>query len=305
MKPSYAIGVDVGATKIAAAWVELSTGQLGPVLRIPTRRDAPGEEIVADIISLALAIELPDNPESAPLLGTGVAVPELVDLHGTIRSQWNFPLPHLLDRLEAALSVPARAESDVRVAALAEARFGAGRDCDNFVYFSLGSGMSYTLCLNGKPYAGSHGFAIHFASSELAVPAQDRSALVAAIPEDYASGLGMVRLWQERGGFPLAQGIHTLEALAAQGNACAQNVIADAAGMGGRLIAQIVNMLDPEKIILGGGLGCSTGTYRTGLETEIRAHIWEQSCTNIPLVMAGLDENAGVIGAALAAAPPG
>lgn len=304
MKSSYAIGVDVGATKIAAAWVDLSTGHSGPVLRIPTRRDAPGEEIVADIVSLALETEPPVNSESITLVGTGVAVPELVDLHGRIRSNWNFPLPQLLEHLQTALSVQARAESDVRVAALAEARFGAGRHCDNFVYFSLGSGMSYTLCFDGKPYAGSNGFAIHFASSELAVPTQDRSELVAAIPEDYASGLGMVRLWLERGGCPLAEGIRTLEALAAQGDSRALSVITDAAGMGGRLIAQIVNMLDPKKIILGGGLGCSTGAYHSYLESEIRAHIWEQSCTDIPIIMAGLGESAGIIGAALAAAPP-
>ncbi|GBQ20381.1 glucokinase [Gluconacetobacter sacchari DSM 12717] len=298
---SYAIGIDVGATKVAAAWVNLHDGTLGPVSRIPTRRDARREAIVDDIVALVGTATPPPGPDAIAAAGVGVAVPELVDLRGEIRSAWNFPLPGLVERLTAVAGAPVRAESDVRAAALAEARFGAGRGCDNFAYFSLGSGMSYTLCLNGRPYAGAHGFAIHFASSEMAVPVRDRSMLAAAIPEDYASGLGMARLWEERGGAPLPQGVHSLEGQAALGNPRALGVIADAAGMGGRLIAQAVNMLDPEKLILGGGLGCSTGLYRTRLETQIRAHIWERSCADIPLLVAELGEEAGIIGAALAA----
>jgi len=301
MPSSYALGIDVGATKIAAAWVDMEGGSLGPVCRIPTRRDAPGETIVDDIVALVGAVEPPEGMGDFVAVGVGVAVPELVDLRGEIRSAWNFPLPGLIKRLAAVTGARVRAESDVRAAAFAEARFGAGRGCDNFAYFSLGSGMSYTLCLNGRPYAGAHGFAIHFASSEMAVPIHDRSRLAAAIPEDYASGLGMARLWEERGGEQLPQGVHTLEERADLGDQRALGVIADSAGMGGRLIAQAVNMLDPEKIVLGGGLGCSTGGYRTQLETQIRAHIWERSCADIPLLAAGLGEEAGIIGAALAA----
>lgn len=295
--PCYALGVDIGATKIAAAWVDLDMGAVGPVVRIPTQRDAPGRAIVDDIAELVRTVCW---PEGVTPVSVGVAVPELVDLRGQIRSKWNFPLPDLRERLTDVVSAPVRAESDVRAAAFAEARFGAGRNCDNFAYFSLGSGMSYTLCLNGRPYAGAHGFAIHFASSNLAVPTPDCLALTSAIPEDYASGLGMARLWEARGGAPLVQGVHSLEALAADGDQRALGVIADAAGMGGRLIAQAINMLDPEKIVLGGGLGCSTGAYRHLLEAQIRAHIWEKSCTDIPMLVAGLGEEAGIIGAALA-----
>ncbi|MEN3166159.1 ROK family protein [Gluconobacter sp. OJB] len=298
---SYAIGIDVGATKIAAAWVNMETGTFGPVCRIQTRRNAPGEGIVDDIAMLLDSILPPDGVHNGAMAAIGVAVPELVDLYGEIRSAWNFPLPGLIERLSSITGVPVRAESDVRAAAFAEARFGAGRGCSNFAYFSLGSGMSYTLCLEGRPYAGAHGFAIHFASSEMAVPVRDRSELAAAIPEDYASGIGMARLWEERGGEPLLHGAHSLEELAALEDPMALRVIADGAGMGGRLIAQVVNMLDPEKIILGGGLGCSTGVYRTKLETQIRSHIWEQSCSDIPLLVAGLGEEAGIIGAALTA----
>ncbi|POF61608.1 glucokinase [Novacetimonas maltaceti] len=295
------IGIDVGATKIAAGLVDLASGNVRSLTRIPTRRQAAPHDIVADIADIAAAVLETTAGDVLGPMAVGIAVPELVDISGQVRSAWNFPLPDLVATLTERTRLPGRVESDVRAAAFAEARFGAGQDCANFAYFSLGSGTSYTLCLNGRPYTGAHGFAIHFASSALAVPTADRRTLSIATPEDFASGLGMERLWAERGGRPLPDGVQTLETLAASGDARARGVIEDAASIAGRLIAQGVNMLDPEKIVLGGGLGCSDGLYRHRLEEHIRANIWEHSCAGLPIVMAGLGEHSGIIGAALSA----
>ncbi|GBR69132.1 ROK family protein [Gluconobacter kanchanaburiensis] len=299
------LGIDVGATKIAAGVVDPSTGDIRFLTRIPTRRHVTPDEIVSDISDVVTQV-LTDarrdanGPEDMPQTA-GIAVPELVDRQGQIRSTWNFALPGLAGIIRERTGVSVRLESDVRAAAFAEARFGSGQSCDSFAYFSLGSGISYTLCLKGRPYKGTHGFAIHFASSALAVPTQDRGRLSVAIPEDFASGLGMERLWAARGGESLKEGGHTLETLASAGNTLARSVIEDAADMTGRLIAQTINMLDPEKIVLGGGLGCSEGLYRQKLEEHVRANIWERSCADIPILIAGLGEQSGIIGAALSA----
>ncbi|EFG83433.1 ROK family protein [Novacetimonas hansenii] len=295
------IGIDVGATKIAAGLVDLASGDVRSLMRIATRRQGAPCEIVNDIATIAAAVLKTTLDDVLDPLAVGIAVPELVDISGHIRSTWNFPLPDLVAMVTERTRLPLRVESDVRAAAFAEARFGAGRACDNFAYFSLGSGTSYTLCLNGRPYTGAHGFAIHFASSDLAIPTADRGGLSIATPEDFASGLGMERLWMERGGPALGDGVQALETLAASGDPRARGVIEDAASIAGRLIAQSVNMLDPEKIVLGGGLGCSEGLYRHRLEEHIRANIWERSCADLPIVMAGLGEHSGIIGAALAA----
>lgn len=299
------LGIDIGATKIAAGMVNPCTGEICFLTRIPTRRHVAPGEIVSDITAIVAQVmdaarRDAQGPDDMPQ-AAGIAVPELVDITGQIRSAWNFPLPDLTRTIHEHTGLSVRLESDVRAGAFAEARFGSGQSCDSFAYFSLGSGISYTLCLNGRPYRGTHGFAIHFASSSLAVPTEDRSRLSIAIPEDFASGLGMERLWAARGGEKLEEGVHTLETLAAAGDRRAKGVIEDAAGMTGRLIAQAVNMLDPEKIVLGGGLGCSEGFYRQKLEEHVRANIWERSCADIPILIAGLGEQSGIIGAALSA----
>lgn len=152
------LGIDVGATKIAAGMVNPCTGEICFLTRIPTRRHVAPGEIVSDITAIVAQVmdaarRDPHGPDDMPR-AAGIAVPELVDITGQIRSAWNFPLPDLTRTIHEHTGLSVRLESDVRAAAFAEARFGSGQSCDSFAYFSLGSGISYTLCLNGRP--GAH-----------------------------------------------------------------------------------------------------------------------------------------------------
>lgn len=83
------------------------------------------------------------------------------------------------------------------------------------------------------------------------------------------------------------------------GDAIALDILNSAADQLGSLIALIVNMLDPQAIVLGGGLGLAAGPYRDRLIASTRAHIWSDVCRGLPIVAAALGKNAGVIGAAL------
>jgi glucokinase len=83
-------------------------------------------------------------------------------------------------------------------------------------------------------------------------------------------------------------------------DASAIDIVSSAADQLGSLIALLVNMLDPEAIVLGGGLGLVAGPYRDRLIASARAHIWADACRSLPILPAALGENAGVIGAALA-----
>jgi predicted NBD/HSP70 family sugar kinase len=66
------------------------------------------------------------------------------------------------------------------------------------------------------------------------------------------------------------------------------------------LIALVVNMLDPEAVLPGGGLGLAAGHYRDRLIASTRAHIWADACRSLPVLPAAIRKTAGVIGAALA-----
>jgi glucokinase len=69
----------------------------------------------------------------------------------------------------------------------------------------------------------------------------------------------------------------------------------------GALLGLLVNMLDPQAILLGGGLGLAPGLYRDRLAAAARAHVWADACRGLPILPAALGADAGLIGAALAA----
>jgi glucokinase len=266
---TLAVGVDVGATKIAAARVDVSSGEILVARRIATAPQRGPAAVLADC--RALAAELGDGVAAA-----GIAVCELVDPSGRVCSA------ETIDWREADLlarpTSPARAfdwiESDVRAAALAEARFGAGRDEPDFLYVSVGSGISHCLMTDGKPRLGVRGSAIGTG---------------APLVERWSSGLALAR----RTGYRSAE-----EALA---DPAAADVVEDAAQRLGLALASLVNALDPGAVIIGGGLGLHDG-YRARVEAVLRAEVYDPRARDLPVLPAGLGADAPVIGAALAAA---
>jgi len=294
------IGIDLGGTKIAAGLVDENSGAVMHFLRQAT----PVKEGSAAIIDTMrnMACDLADfaKNQGDGIDSVGIAVPELVDNDGKICSLWNFPLPDLDKEISAALGgLPVVIDSDVRAAARAEARFGAGAGRMCFVYVSLGTGMSYSFCLNGRPWHGANGFAIHFASSILALPTEIQG-LVRANAENFASGKGMETSYRKRSGLELAEGVRSLEKMGAAGDTLALGILDEAGEVTGRLLAQMVNMLDPEIVVLGGSLGTSEGRYRTRCEHVMRENIWAERCRALPVLSATLGEKTGVIGVALA-----
>jgi predicted NBD/HSP70 family sugar kinase len=175
---SAAVGVDVGATKLAGARVDAATGEILARLRRPTLPQRGGDAVLADVH--ALADELGGR--------AGLAVCELVGTDGRVRSA------ETVDWRDADLGAFAAVESDVRAAAVAEARFGAGREQPDFLYVSVGSGISHCLVADGRPRAGVHGSAIGTGAPLVEATAQDALADPAAeaVVAEGAERLGLV-----------------------------------------------------------------------------------------------------------------
>jgi glucokinase len=259
---SLAVGVDVGATKIAAARVDVTRGEIVATRRIATAAERGPDAVLADC--RALAAELGDGVAAA-----GIAVCELVDPSGRVCSA------ETIDWREVDLLASFHwVESDVRAAALAEARFGAGRDEPDFLYVSVGSGISHCLMTGGEPRLGVRGSAIGTG---------------APLVERWSSGLALAR--RTRHG-------SAEEALA---DPAAADVVEDAAQRLGLALAALVNALDPGAVIVGGGLGLHDG-YRARVEAALRADVYDPRARGLPVLPAGLGADAPVIGAALAAA---
>ncbi|HEY3613164.1 MAG TPA: ROK family protein [Gaiellales bacterium] len=265
---TIAIGIDVGGTKIAAGLVDTATGELQERFEVPTGAARPAAAVLADCV--ALADELAEGHGGLPI---GMGVCELVDRHGRTRSAVTLDWRDV--DLPAAFGPLGRAtiESDVRAAAVAEARFGAGRGVAELLYVTVSTGISHCLVLDGRAYAGARGNAICTGAPPL---------------EERASGLALARAGRRE---------RAQDVLADPALDC---VVVAAATALGTVLAELVNALDPGVLVIGGGLGLAQ-RYRELAVAALRPLIFADDTRDLPVVPAMLGADAGIIGAALAA----
>jgi len=296
------LGIDVGGTKIAAAVVDTMSGRVLSKRVIPTQPERGGDAVLDDVLELTRSLlpvarvardpTHPMSPVSA--IPIGLAVCELVDGHGHVRSDYTvkwqgLPVHEHLGEL-GITPAPAVVEADIRAHALAEARFGAGGAFDPFVFVSVGTGISSCLVQGGQPFAGARGNALVLSTAPLTLVRDDGSR-ESQVMETFSSGAGIAQRF----------GVRHAEAVfgaAAHGDQRALQVLTTAGEALGNSIAFLANVLDPAAIIIGGGLGMTHGVYWDALVRTTREHIWAESTRDLPIVQAALGQDAGVIGAA-------
>jgi glucokinase len=131
------------------------------------------------------------------------------------------------------------------------------------------------------------------ASSPLPVAGHGRGAPNPTL-EEIASGPALVNRFKDRGGN--AQYAPDVLAAAVAGNAAALDVVRSGAESLGAAVGWLVNVLDPEAVVIGGGLGISDGPYRETLIASARRHIWSDLNRDLPVLPAALGLNAGTVG---------
>ena len=298
---THAIGIDVGGTKIAGGLVELNTGRVLARRHHPTLPQRGGEAVLADVLHQARDLAAEARSRNMPAIAIGIGMPQLVTPDGHVRSDHLFDWRNVRAAERLSEIAPARLESDVRAAAWAEARFGAGQGHEIFCYIGIGTGVSYCLVMNGRPFAGARGYAIHFATMPQSIRCRACGVMHTAILEQTASGPGIAAAYGVRRGREVASAEEVLAAATA-GDRDAIAVIDDAAIELGAAIGQMVNMLDPHALVIGGGLGLAGGYYGERLAGAIRDHVFAPDARGLPILSAELGPDAGIVGAALAAA---
>lgn len=301
--PALAVGLDVGATKIAGGVVEFPAARILGQRTIPTAPWRAAEAVLDDCLSLArelVALAPTLTPDGRQAVGVCMGVPENIDLEGRVTSTYTLawrgvPLQEILCQI-----APAVIESDVRAAALAEARWGAGRGARLFVYLTVGSGISHTLMIDGVAYSGATGNAITSASSPLSTVCSQCGARLEPVLDNIAGGLALARRYNARSTQTVESARQVL-ALASAGDAVAVDVVCTAAEALGVTAGFLVNVLDPEILVVGGGLGLAGGLYWDGFVASTRAHIWSDVNRDLPIVPAVLGVDAGLVGAAATA----
>lgn len=296
----WVLGIDVGATNIRAGLVQVATGEVRCVYLARTEARRGSRHSLSRVALLASQAVSAGQAQGLEISKVGIGIPELIGNDGQIDSEcslgWRAADVHrILSRFgEVTLA------SDVRAAALAEARFGAGRGAPSFLYITVGTGIANTLVIGGEPYAGAHGHAISFASGPtFPASAKARKPRWEAL-EHRAAGPALLRRVRVLGGKE-EDAVEVGRKARARGGL--QRRVVDAAASELALhVAVIANALDPALIVMGGGLGSAPGRYWTTLRTAIRLHLWGPNARRLPVRRAALGAGSGLIGAALSAA---
>jgi glucokinase len=294
-----ALGIDVGGTKIAAGLLMIPENRGLAHRIIPTRPHRGGRAVLDDVLRLAREITAEAAALRHPVNAIGIGICELVDREGNLASsnciEW-LDQP-VRERLSAI--APTVIEADVRAAALAESLLGEGKAFRCFLYVTVGTGISCCLMVGGEPFLGAHGATGTMASSPLSVPCEQCRHISGRTLEEMAAGPALVARFNAAGG--LAASAKDVMAAASAGNLVAGEIIQSASEALASQVGLAVNMLDPEAVIVGGGLGLSEGPYWENFVPATRRHIWSSAGRDLPILRAATGADAGWMGAAVKA----
>jgi glucokinase len=303
-----ALAVDIGGTKIAAARVT-KEGRILSRRREVTATTGP--PAVIDQLTRLLG-ELRDESDE-PVIGVGIGIPAVLETDSDLVI-WGPNLPgfrnvKLREALEAAVELPVYLEYDGHTAVLGEWWQGGGRGFQNVVFVIIGTGLGGGMVLDGKLYRGNNrlaGAAGWFTlATELRKEEPDRRR---GHWELLAAGPGITRrtldgLKAGRSSSLSAQGL-TAERVfdaARAGDAFAREIVRETARVIGIGVANIVSLVNPEIVILGGGVGTQADLILDPVRQVVRDQAQPISGASVRVEVSSLGEDAGLLGAAYAA----
>ncbi len=290
-----AIGIDVGATKIAAALVT-PTGEVVAEERLATD---PRAGVAAVVARMASVVEGLAGDAPGPVAGVGIGTPGYVDAAvGIVRNAVNLgwvelPLAAAV-REQTGGRYPVWVENDANVHALGEHIFGAARRLDNFVDIAIGSGLGGGVMVHGKLVTGDSYTAAELGHLSLDPDGRPCACGLRGCVETVVSGPGLVKTVRALlvgGGQPTrlvdeagltAEGV---VAAARAGDALALAALAETARWLGMTFATVVSVINPAAIIVGGGLGHSAYDLLVpAAQAEMQRRVLPQSYSRLRIV---------------------
>jgi predicted NBD/HSP70 family sugar kinase len=256
----FVLGLDVGREYVRAALADLAGEVRGRLSR--HARSASARHRVEELAALAAELL-----RSAGVRRTRTIVHSVVGSPGVVSggslalAGGNLPgweRPEVLAELRRRFGASASIENDVDAAAVAERDHGHGRDVSTFAFVSVGTGIGMGLVIDGKLHRGARGAAGEIAYLPIADGASPREVRRRGALEAVASSAAVVRKARARGlgGHLSARAVF---AAAAEGDARAREVVAEEAVLVAKALASVVAVVDPELIVLGGGIGRAPG----------------------------------------------
>jgi glucokinase len=311
---AVALGVDVGGTTTAAGAVT-ADGRVLVEEQAPTHRDGPGTAL-ATIVELIGRVRRGVERLDATVAGIAVGLPGIVDTAG---GRVGDEIPHVPElagcalgpKLSGRFGIPTFVDNDVNALALGEWRFGAGRGARSLVVLAPGTGFGAGIVLEGRLVRGASGFGGELGHTPvkfdgrrcwcggrgcLAVYASGRG--IAEAARDRVGGDADAPLLVAAGGDPSAITAALVFRLAAEGDLVAAALVDEACRALGAMIATVVNGLNPEVVVITGGVAASFAAVERRILAAAGEHALARALAATRVVFAPGDKRTTMRGAA-------
>ena len=314
MAKKYRIGVDLGGTNVKIAIVD-DAGNIICSRSAPTDADKGFEAAYENIVNVIYTIINECEVSKEEISGIGFGLPGLIDSkNGIIKDLPNMPgwvnIP-FGEMIKKEFDLRVEIVNDVRAATLGEYKFGAGRGVSNLVCITIGTGIGSGMIIDGKLVKGStsvageighmtlqeHGGPICGCGNTGCLEALGSASSIVKRGHELLTGGRPSKIREIMGDGPLTAQV--IAEAAAQGDAPASRILYETGRWIGIGLANIVNLLNPELIIIGGGVAQAGAPLIDPIRENIQKRALKLSAAAVRVETASLGEKAGVIGASL------
>jgi glucokinase len=306
----YAIAIDLGGTNIKAALVD-ENARIIKKENIPAQADKGAEVVLKNIKKLIHNFLSFDR--SVKISGIGIGTPGVVDSEGKIRGAANisgWDGFNLSEAIRSDFNLPVVVGNDVSIITLGEATYGAGKGYKDIVLLALGTGIGGGIVIDGKTIFGHSGCAAEIGHMSVEVNGYPCNCGGFGCLEVYASATGIVRIAkdmakknQNTSMIKISQGIENITAKIVYDSAKAKDVVAmqvikEVGKYLGVGIANLVNILNPQLVIIGGGVSFNGDILLDSVKDSLALYSLSLSRENVQVKLSQLGNDAGILGAA-------
>lgn len=305
----HSIGIDIGGTKIAGALVD-ANGNILQESKVPSPADS-ADGLVAAVVDLVQDLSL-----NRSILGVGVAAAGFIDAAAAnviYAPNLNWRNEPLKNRLQSKIDFPVVIENDANAAGWAEYRYGAGRGYKHMTMLTIGTGVGGAIIVDGRVLRGGFGVAGELGHMRVVPDGLPCGCGQNGCLESYGSGTALLKSARAlaNSADPAGARLRELEATAGElsgaqvyqaiveGDPGALRLLEQLGTHLGRAIASLSAILDPEVVVIGGGVSAAgellLGPIRDAYERNLPARGFRPE---LELKVAELVNDAGVVGAA-------
>ncbi len=303
----FGFGIDLGGTTVKIAYFD-ETGTMLEKWEIPTVTAGGGQQILPDIAASIRSFLNAHHISDSAILGLGIGVPGPVNSKGVVNKCVNlgWGVFNIAEELSRLTGFPVKAGNDANVAALGEYWKGGGQGCENMVFVTLGTGVGGGIVIGGQLLHGSHGSGAEI--GHMIVEPNETQACNCGnygCVEQYCSATGIARMakWklattEEPSVLRILTTVSAKDIFDAgkSGDALALEILAQYYRYMGRFLGSLCSAVDPEVVVLGGGVSKAGDVLLQGLEPEFKKNVFH-AASDVKFSLASLGNDAGAYGA--------